>query len=141
MRALRPGATFDTDRLPTPAEAIAAYLRVVAPRPIGTESVTLEAALGRVLARDAVAETHYPGDDRSTMDGFAVRSADGAARRRIVATIRMGHAAPAALGGGEAMRIPTGGVLPTGADTVVPLEDAEEQDGWVTPRAAPGARA
>jgi len=140
MRALRPGATFEIDRLSAPAEAVAAYLRAVAPGPVGTEPVALEAALGRVLARDAVAEAPYPGDDRSTMDGFAVRSADGAARRRIVATIRMGHAAPAALGGGEAMRIPTGGVLPAGADTVVPLEDAEEQDGWVTPRAAPGAR-
>jgi molybdenum cofactor synthesis domain-containing protein len=141
MRALRPGATFDTDRLPTPAEAIAAYLRVVAPRPIGTESVTLEAALGRVLARDAVAETHYPGDDRSTMDGFAVRSADGVAPRRIVATIRMGQAPPAALQPGEAMRIPTGGVLPAGADAVVPVEDAQEREGVMIPEVPPAARA
>jgi molybdenum cofactor synthesis domain-containing protein len=141
MRALRPGATFEIDRLSAPAEAVAAYLRVVAPRPVGTEPVPLEAAFGRVLARDAVAETHYPGDDRSTMDGFAVRSADGVAPRRIVATIRMGQPPPAALAPLEAMRIPTGGVLPVGADAVVPVEDAQEREGVVVPAAAPTARA
>jgi molybdopterin molybdotransferase len=73
------------------------------------------------------------------MDGFAVRSADGTAPRRIAGAIRMGAAPPAALGAGEAMRIPTGGVLPAGADTVVPIEDADEQDGTVVPREAPRA--
>jgi molybdenum cofactor synthesis domain-containing protein len=141
MRALRPGATFEIERLSAPAEAVAAFLQAVAPRPTGTEEVPLEAAFGRVLARDAVAETHYPGDDRSTMDGFAVRSADGITPRRIVAAIRMGRPAPAALGPGEAMRIPTGGVLPEGADAVVPVEDAQEHEDVVIPAAAPAARA
>ncbi len=141
MRALRPGATFETERLSAPAEAIAEYLRVVAPGPLGIEAVTLETASGRILARDAVAEAHYPGDDRSTMDGFAVRSADGVAPRRIVATIRMGHAPPGVLQPGEAMRIPTGGVLPVGADAVVPVEDAVEREGMVVPEGAPQARA
>ncbi len=85
----------------------------------------LAAALGRVLAGDAVADAAYPADHRSTMDGFAVRSADGTAPRRIVGTVRMGAAPPAPLAPGEAMRIPTGGVLPAGADAVVPVEDAD----------------
>jgi molybdopterin molybdotransferase len=62
------------------------------------------------------------------MDGYAVRSADVTQARRITGTIRMGHAPPGPLHRGEAMRIPTGGVLPPGADAVVPVEDAREQD-------------
>ncbi|HTJ27405.1 MAG TPA: gephyrin-like molybdotransferase Glp [Candidatus Limnocylindria bacterium] len=124
-----------------PDDAVAAYLRAVAPRPRGTEHVPLAAAFGRVLAGDAAADTRYPADDRSTMDGFAVRSADGTAPRRIVGTVRMGAAPPGPLRAGEAMRIPTGGVLPDGADAVVPVEDADERDGTVVPREAPEARA
>ncbi|HEY0615753.1 MAG TPA: molybdopterin molybdotransferase MoeA [Candidatus Elarobacter sp.] len=140
MRALRPGATFETDRLPAPGAAIAAYLAAVPLRPLGTEPVALDAAFGRILARDAAAGAPYPADDRSTMDGFAVRSADGAAPRRIAGTIRMGSAPPGPLAAGEAMRIPTGGVLPPGADAVLPVEDAEERDGLVVPSGAPAAR-
>ncbi|MDB5027663.1 MAG: moeA [Candidatus Eremiobacteraeota bacterium] len=141
MRALRPGATFETDRLLAPDEAIAAYLAAVPVRPRGTERVPLQAAFGRILARDAVAGESYPADDRSTMDGFAVRSEDGTASRRIVGAIRMGQAPPGPVAAGEAMRIPTGGVLPPGADAVVPIEDAQERDGVMTPAAAPEPRA
>ncbi|HEY0382190.1 MAG TPA: molybdopterin molybdotransferase MoeA [Candidatus Elarobacter sp.] len=141
MRALRPGATFETERLLAPSEALAAYHAAVAVRPPGTESVALEAAFGRILARDAVARGPYPADDRSTMDGFAVRSADGNAPRRITGTIRMGQAPPGALEPGEAMRIPTGGVLPPGADAVIPIEDAAERDDELIPSEAPAPRA
>jgi molybdopterin molybdotransferase len=140
MRALRPGATFETERLLAPGEAVAAYLSAVAVRPRGTEGVALGAAFGRILARDAVAAAAHPADDRSTMDGFAVRSADGADPRRITGTIRMGHAPPGPLGPGEAMRIPTGGVLPPGADAVLPVEDAQEDGDRLVPTAAPAAR-
>ncbi len=62
------------------------------------------------------------------------------AARRIVGTIRMGAAPPAPLGRGEAMRIPTGGVLPDGADAVLPVEDATETAGEVLALTAPSAR-
>jgi molybdenum cofactor synthesis domain-containing protein len=139
MRALQPGETFAADRLWAPKEAVAAYLAAVVPRPRGVERVPLAAASGRVLAADAPADAAYPADHRSTMDGFAVRSADGTAPRRIVGAVRMGAAPPAPLGAGEAMRIPTGGVLPAGADAVVPVEDADETGETVTPREAPCA--
>jgi molybdenum cofactor synthesis domain-containing protein len=139
MRALRPGATFEIERLLAPAEALAVYLGAVAVRPPGTDRVGLDAAFGRILARDAVAEAPYPADDRSTMDGFAVRSADGGAPRRIVGTIRMGHAPPGPLRPGEAMRIPTGGVLPPGADAVLPVEDASETGDQLVAAAVPAA--
>jgi molybdenum cofactor synthesis domain-containing protein len=141
MRALDPGSTFEADRLSAPAEAVAAYLKAVGPCPRGTERVALSEVFGRILAREATAEAPYPADDRSTMDGYAVRSADAVSPRRIVGTIRMGATPPASLGPGEAMRIPTGGVLPAGADAVLPLEDADEADGVVVAREAPEPRA
>ena len=141
MRALQPGATFETERLLAPAEALASYFAAVAVRPRGTERVHLDAAFGRILARDAVADDLYPADDRSTMDGFAVRSVDGVMPRKITGTILMGAAPPGPLEPGEAMRIPTGGVLPPGADAVLPVEDAEERDGVLIPAEAPAARA
>jgi molybdenum cofactor synthesis domain-containing protein len=123
-QTLLPGATFDHDRLLAPRQALFAYAAQVALRPPGIETVALAAAAGRILAADAIARAAFPAHARSTMDGFAVRSSDGAQPRRIVAQIRMGHPPPRALGPGEAMHIPTGGALPDGADAVVPIEDA-----------------
>jgi molybdenum cofactor synthesis domain-containing protein len=120
--ALLPGATFQTELLLAPEQALLVYLsRVTFERP-GIETVSLEEAFGRVLAIDAVADDAYPSHSRSTMDGFAVVASSGATQR-IVGEIRMGHVPPRAIGPGEALRIPTGGALPDGADAVVPIED------------------
>jgi molybdopterin molybdotransferase len=124
-QALLPGATFEPERLSEPHAAITAFFSAVAVGPPETETIGLAAAAGRVLAADAVAREPVPADPRSTMDGFAVCSADGDATRRLTGEVRMGQAPPAPLGRGEAMRIPTGGVLPAGADAVVPIEDAD----------------
>ena len=123
--ALLPGATFDPQLLLAPHAALAAFGRAVTLALPAVETVGLAAAFGRVLAVDAVAREDFPNCARSTMDGFAVRSLDGREARQIVAEIRMGQAPPAALGRGEAMQIPTGGMLPSGADAVVPIEDTE----------------
>ncbi|WP_369792225.1 gephyrin-like molybdotransferase Glp [Methanoculleus sp. MH98A] len=98
--------------------------------PIGVEDVPLTEAYGRVLAEDILADGDIPGFDRSVKDGFAVNSAD---------TVQASESAPVALtsagrvtmgqGGngitlrrGECAYIPTGAVLPGGADAVVMLE-------------------
>src|SRR6266478_6075290 len=44
--------------------------------PLAAEIVSLDAALGRVLAEDVVAPIDVPGFDRANVDGFAVRSED-----------------------------------------------------------------
>jgi len=124
--ALQPGETFQTERLYEPREAVAAYFAAVTLPVPAIETVGLDAAAGRILARDAVADALYPADPRSTMDGFAVVAGDGTAVRRIVGEVRMGHAPPVPVGPAEAMRIPTGGVLPDGADAVIPIEDVDE---------------
>lgn len=127
-QVLQPGETFDHEQLYEPRAGVAAYFAAVtipAPR---TETVGLEDAVGRILAQDAVADALYPADPRSTMDGFAIVAADGRSVRQIVGEVRMGQAPPGPLGPGEAMRIPTGGVVPEGADAVIPIEDVEEID-------------
>lgn len=138
-QALLPGATFDPDRLLAPQQALVAYAAAVQLAPTGVESIELAAAYGRILAVDAVARERFPAQARSTMDGFAVRSADGVQPRRIVGEIRMGQPPPGPVAAGEALQIPTGGTLPADADAVVPIEDADVADGVLTVRTSPQA--
>ncbi len=100
--------------------------------PRGTEHVPLVQALGRVLALDIVSPHDLPPFDRSLVDGWAVRAADTEtasqqtpARLRHAGEIRMGAPAGIAVGSGEAVRIPTGGMLPQGADAVVMQEHVQ----------------
>src|SRR5437879_5887232 len=107
-------------------EALAAVLGRV--RPLDAERVRLEAASGRVLAEDARAVVDLPPFPSSAMDGFAVRSGDTPGRLPVVARIPAGRPAPRELGAGEAMGIATGGVVPAGADSVIPLEHVVDRD-------------
>ena len=99
--------------------------------PLGPENVERSAAAGRVLAEDARAAVDLPPFPSSAMDGFAVRSEDTPGRLPIVARIAAGVPAPRALEGGEAMAIATGGVVPAGADSVIPIEHVVENDNRV----------
>jgi len=122
---------FDETRLLAPEQAIVAYFARARIEPAGIERVPLEAAAGRVLAEPAIAREAHPGYPRSTMDGFAIETGSGSAPRRIVGEVLMGHAPPRQVGPGEAMRVPTGGAMPVGADAVVPQEDVEIVDGAI----------
>jgi molybdopterin molybdotransferase len=99
------------------------------------EEVPTPEALGRVLAAAVAAGEDLPPFDRSLMDGFACRAADITtvpAMLRLVDDIAMGTIARVPVGPGEAARIPTGGMLPAGADVVVPIEMADAGEGEVT---------
>jgi len=94
--------------------------------------VPLMEALGCVIAEDIIASEMVPFFDRSTMDGFAVRSSDtfGASESipallTLKGNILMGKEPPSDLKVGEAMSIPTGGMLPAGSDSVVMVEYCE----------------
>jgi len=99
--------------------------------PLEAEDVELSVAAGRVLAADAVAGVDLPPFPSSAMDGFAVRSGDTPGRLPVVARIAAGVPAPRALEAGEAMSIATGGVVPAGADSVIPIEYVVESDNRV----------
>ncbi|HWG56409.1 MAG TPA: gephyrin-like molybdotransferase Glp [Gaiellaceae bacterium] len=92
-------------------------------RPLEPERVPLGAAAGRVLAEPVAARVDLPPFPSSAMDGFAVRAEDTPATLRVVDRVAAGRPASGALGRREAMEISTGGVVPDGADAVVPVED------------------
>lgn len=99
------------------------------------ETVSTWDASGRVLAEDVHAPDSVPPWDNSAMDGFAVRAPDVSAPGavlEVVGDLPAGMAPATAVGPGQAVRIMTGAPMPDGADTVVKVEDTEEQDGKVT---------
>ena len=99
--------------------------------PLGPERLPLEEARGRVLSEAARAVVDLPPFPSSAMDGFAVRSDDTPARLPVTFRIAAGVPSPRELRPGEAMGIATGGVVPSGADAVVPFEYVVEHDNEV----------
>jgi molybdopterin molybdotransferase len=97
------------------------------------ETVALEAARRRIPAADVRAREALPGFSRSSVDGFAVRAGDtfGASESipaylRVIGAVRMGAEAEDEVGPGTAVAIPTGGMLPPGAEAVVMIEHTQE---------------
>jgi molybdopterin molybdotransferase len=96
--------------------------------PLPAEPVPLERAAGRVLAESARAVVDLPPFPSSAMDGFAVRAADTPGTLPVVFRVAAGRPARQPLQPGEAMGIATGGVVPEGADAVIPVEYVVERD-------------
>ncbi|MGN6664942.1 MAG: molybdopterin molybdotransferase MoeA [Solirubrobacterales bacterium] len=100
------------------------------------EPVALEECLGRATAAEVRSAIAIQPFDNSAMDGYALRSAEAAgpdARLRLVGESRAGHPAEMPVGAGEAVWISTGAMVPQGADAVLPVEDAAEEDGHLRP--------
>ena len=91
------------------------------------EDVQLAEADGRVLAETARSAVDLPPFPSSAMDGFALRAADTPGTLPIVERIATGRPSSRPLEAGEAMAIGTGGVVPGGADAVVPIELVDER--------------
>ena len=137
------GREFFTTR--TVAEALAGF-RPAHRTPV--EQVPLAEASHRVPAADLPSPVALPGFVRSTVDGFAVRAADtyGASDGLpsyldLLGAVRMGAAPTVAVRPGGCVAMPTGGVLPDGADAVVMVEyTAETMPGTIeiTRPVAPG---
>ena len=121
-------------------------------RPIESEMINLNEAStafpARVLAKDLYVSADIPGFNRSTVDGYAVVAADTAGAGEAIpvflkqaGTVSMGKQADFSIRSGECAYVPTGAMLPAGADAVVMLEFAEPQAGNVAvyEAVAPGA--
>jgi molybdopterin molybdotransferase len=99
-------------------------------QPIGTESVQLTAAEGRVLAETVASGADLPPFDNSAMDGYAVRAADLARAAagqpvslRLLGRVPAGDVFAGTLEQGACVRLFTGSPLPAGADAVVMQEE------------------
>lgn len=112
--------------------------------PLGAESVSLNDALGRVLASDVLARVDVPSFDRSNFDGFALRAADtfGTSElapksvQLLTEALDAGTIPTAEVHSGEAVAISTGGMVPRGADAILMIEHSEVRDGRVLIRRA-----
>ena len=96
-----------------------------------SEDVSMQAALGRVLARNVDSLVDVPPLDNTSMDGYAVRAAD---TQVPGSTLKIAQRIPAGSVGtslepGTAARIFTGAPVPPGADAVVMQEDCVIPEG------------
>lgn len=100
-----------------------------------TERLPVREALGRVLAQDIVPAIDVPGHDNTAMDGYALRHADLGADQTVLQEIGAalaGRKFAGTLGAGQCVRVTTGAVMPSGADTVVVQEVVQVRDAKVT---------
>jgi molybdopterin molybdotransferase len=107
--------------------------------PLGFEKVSLAEALGRVIAEDVIAPRDLPPYDNSGMDGYAVRHEDtqnasqkNPVRLDVIEDLRAGFVPEKRVQKRQAIRIMTGAPIPEGADAVVPVEETERGNGFVT---------
>ncbi len=112
--------------------------------PLEPVQVEIAEALGAILAADLRAPHPLPRFANSAMDGYAVRRSDiaGAASASpvtldVIGEVRAGDTYDELMGRGTCVRIMTGAMVPSGADAVVPIEEAEEAEGKVRVLAEP----
>lgn len=110
-------------------EALALIEREV--RPLAPVTSSFIDALGLVLAEDVLAVEPMPPFAAASVDGFAVIAADGPGLRRIVGDQMAGYVASLHVESGTAARVTTGAPIPPGADTMIMIEQTEEQNGQV----------
>jgi molybdenum cofactor synthesis domain-containing protein len=98
-------------------------------KPLGSELVPFDRALGRVLAEDIISKVDVPPFDRAAVDGYAVRAADtfGASELkpvslRVVGAADIGRTTKRRVRKGEAIKVMTGTPMPQGADAAVMVE-------------------
>ena len=100
---------------------------------VKTKIVSLHDSLGLISGADVFATEDSPAFRRSTVDGYAVLSADTQAASdgvpvflSVVGSVDIGTEVTGKIRSGECMEVPTGGMLPAGADAVVMVEYSEE---------------
>lgn len=111
--------------------------------PLGTETVPLAQACGRVMATDATAARTQPPFAGSAMDGYGVRADEVTvgAKFKIIGESAAGRGFDGTVGPGEAVRIFTGAPVPEGVDFVVIQEDVDRFVNTITIERDPGSNA
>ena len=86
----------------------------------------------KILAEDLYSPDDIPGFARSTVDGYALLASDSAGAGeaipvflKLAGTVAMGKPVDFSIQSGECAYVPTGGMLPAGADAVVMVEHCE----------------
>ena len=101
--------------------------------PRATAVMSVWDALGLVLAQEVKTDRAYPPFDRSTRDGYAVRSKEAGpgAQLKCVGEIKAGDTVQEALAAGTCWQIMTGAAVPLGGDAVVMIEHTSRESEFV----------
>ena len=98
-----------------------------------TEIISIHDAVDRVLACDVMTEIQVPSFRRSTVDGYAVLASDvnGASETMpmlldLIGSVEMGVESGLTVNEGQTMYVPTGGMVPDGANAMVMIEYTEK---------------
>jgi molybdopterin molybdotransferase len=111
------------------------------------EEVSLDEALGRVLAEDIISPIDSPPFDRSAVDGYAVRAEDTFQAREynpieleVIDEITAGMESKKEVGKGKAIKLMTGNKIPKGANAVIMQEHVKREGNriYVLRPVAPG---
>lgn len=123
---------LEVDTVQQVKEKMDNYFRDIA---VGYEEVEITKSLGRVAYEDVFSQLDIPDFNRSTVDGYAVVSKDtyGASESmpaflKITGKVEMGKATGLKAGSGSCIYVPTGGMIPEGADGMLMIEYVEVID-------------
>ncbi|MDK2799150.1 MAG: molybdopterin molybdotransferase [Clostridiales bacterium] len=102
---------------------------------LAIEELDIVDALDRILAQDIVSPMDVPQFNRSTVDGYAIKSFDSHGTSdfmpgflKVIGAVSIGESTNLSVSAGEAVYVPTGGIIPEGADSVIMIEHIEKLD-------------
>jgi molybdopterin molybdotransferase len=102
---------------------------------LNSEKINVLDAVGRTAAEDVHSKYNIPDFNRSTVDGYAIVASDTFGVTDsipvfldVIGQVDMGKASEVIIGKGKAAYIPTGGMVPSGSDSVIMIEHIEEMD-------------
>ena len=100
----------------------------------GIEEIPLYSATGRISAETIFSNNNLPLFSRSQVDGYAIiasdikgASYDSPVSLKLAGETNIGEKAVEFPGHGKCIKVPTGGVIPVGADAMVPFEDTKQE--------------
>jgi len=101
-------------------------------KPVGVQKLFLTDAIGRILAQDIVAKENSPEFPTAAMDGYAIRADDQKlGKLKVIGKNPAGSEAENEVKEGVCIKTFTGSLMPKGADTLIPIENVEEKDGYI----------
>jgi len=102
---------------------------------LNIELINIEEAMGRTASEDIASEVNIPDFNRSTVDGYSIKASDTfgvnesiPAFLDLIGSVEMGSATDIIIKSGKAVYVPTGGMIPEGADGMIMIEYIEEMD-------------
>jgi molybdopterin molybdotransferase len=100
-----------------------------------SETVLLKDALGRILLEAVYAPINSPNETNSAMDGYAFSSAEITKGREfslnLIGTSWAGRPFKGVLQAGQCIRVFTGAVVPSEADSIIMQEHVESDGQWI----------